>query len=91
MKHRAAVAALLLLAARLDARGSGLPPSPPDHEFNTVRGFLTMKDGVRLATTTFRPVAKDPSETFPVLFEFLPYRKDDSFYQRDYPLYSYFN
>jgi len=84
------VAALLLLAPRLDARDPGLPPSPPDYEFEVVRGFLGMKDGVRLAATYFRPVAKSPNETFPALFEFLPYRKDDSFYQRDYPLYSYF-
>jgi len=30
------------------------------------------------------------AEKFPVLFEMIPYRKDDSFYGRDYSLYSYF-
>jgi predicted acyl esterase len=80
----------LLCAARLEAKGPALPPSPPDHEFEIVRGFLEMKDGVHLAATYFRPVPKAPQETFPILFEFLPYRKDDSFYERDYPLYSYF-
>jgi predicted acyl esterase len=49
-----------------------------------------MPDGVRLAVTWFRPRARNSDETFPVLFEFLPYRKDDSFYERDYPLYGYF-
>lgn len=33
---------------------------------------------------------KKTGEHFPVLFEMLPYRKDDSFYIGDYPIYSYF-
>ncbi|UCE41257.1 MAG: CocE/NonD family hydrolase [Candidatus Aminicenantes bacterium] len=45
---------------------------------------------MRLSATLFLPIAKQEREKFPVLFEFLPYRKDDSFYLRDYPLYSYF-
>lgn len=49
-----------------------------------------MKDGVRLSATFFKPVPRSPSEKFPVLFEFLPYRKEDTFYLRDYPLYTYF-
>jgi putative CocE/NonD family hydrolase len=81
---------MLLLTPGLFANSPPLPPSPADHEFEIVRGFLAMKDGVRLAATYFRPLPKSPDETFPVLFELLPYRKDDSFYQRDYPLYSYF-
>jgi uncharacterized protein len=90
LRLRATGAAVVLLAAQLEAAGPGLPPSPPDYEFEIVRGFLPMKDGVRLAATYFRPLPKAPDETFPVLLELLPYRKDDSFYQRDYPLYSYF-
>ncbi len=53
-------------------------------------GTLTLKDGVHLAATYFKPRPRTKGERFPVLFEFLPYRKDDSFYIRDYPLYSYF-
>ncbi|MFI5209945.1 MAG: CocE/NonD family hydrolase, partial [Gemmatimonadales bacterium] len=49
-----------------------------------------MPDGIRLAVTWWRPTATRPGETFPVLLEYLPYRKDDSFYQRDFPLYDYF-
>ncbi len=49
-----------------------------------------MPDGVHLAVTFWRPVPRDSSERFPVLLELLPYHKDDSFYRRDYPLYSYF-
>lgn len=65
-------------------------PSAPDYEFEIIRDWLRMEDGVRLSATLFRPIAKKADEKFPVLFEFLPYRKDDSFYLRDYPLYSYF-
>jgi predicted acyl esterase len=65
-------------------------PSAPIYEFEIIRDWLVMKDGVRLSVTLFKPIAKQESEKFPVLFEFLPYRKDDSFYLRDYPLYSYF-
>ena len=89
MRGCAGALAASLFASGLFA-GPALPPSAPDHEFEIVRGFLAMQDGVRLAATYFRPMPKHPDETFPVLFEFLPYRKDDSFYQRDHPLYSYF-
>jgi predicted acyl esterase len=65
-------------------------PSAPDYEFEIIRDWLRMEDGVKLSATMFKPIAKHAEEKFPVLFEFLPYRKDDSFYLRDYPLYSYF-
>lgn len=56
-------------------------------DFTVERGWMKMADGVRLSTTVFRPA---PPGRYPVLLELLPYRKDDMFYQRDYPLYSYF-
>jgi predicted acyl esterase len=65
-------------------------PSAPDYDFEIVRDWMRMKDGVKLSATLFKPIAQQEKEKFPVLFEFLPYRKDDSFYLRDYPLYSYF-
>lgn len=64
--------------------------TPPVYKFVIENSWLTMKDGVRLSVTFFKPVPTFPNEKFPVLFEFLPYRKDDSFYLRDYPLYTYF-
>ncbi|KAI8801313.1 Alpha/Beta hydrolase protein [Cladochytrium replicatum] len=51
--------------------------------------WITMKDGVRLAVSYSYPVVdcvKDSStspQSFPVLFSYLPYRKDDSVYLRD--------
>ena len=63
---------------------------PPTHDFTIERVALTMRDGIRLATTLFRPISREPGERFPAILELLPYRKDDSFYRRDYPLHSYF-
>lgn len=60
------------------------------YRYTTTHSFLPMPDGTRLAITWWRPVPRTPGETFPVLLEYLPYRKDDSFYQRDFPLYDYF-
>lgn len=53
--------------------------------------WLTMPDGTRLATTLYVPrTGSKDSTRFPVLLEYLPYRKDDTFYIVDYPTYSYF-
>jgi predicted acyl esterase len=60
------------------------------YSFVIERGWLRMPDGVRLSVTYFRPTPRHSGERFPALLELLPYRKDDSFYRRDYPLYSYF-
>jgi putative CocE/NonD family hydrolase len=64
--------------------------SPPGYDFRTEDGWLTMKDGIRLAATYYAPVPRSPGERFPVLFEFLPYRKDDGGYVGVYSLYAYF-
>ncbi len=66
----------------------GTPPGA--YQFTIERGWLRMPDGVRLAVTYWRPTPRTSGERFPVLLEYLPYRKEDSFYQRDYPLYSWF-
>lgn len=74
--------AALLLAALAAA-------APAGRAFEIRRDTLVLKDGVRLSATYFLPRAKAAGERFPVLFEFLPYRKDDSFYLRDYELHTY--
>ncbi|MGH9649114.1 MAG: CocE/NonD family hydrolase, partial [Terriglobales bacterium] len=66
------------------------PPAPRAYKFEIQRAWLTMPDGVRLSATYFLPKARTAGERFPALLELLPYRKDDSFYLRDYPVYSYF-
>lgn len=65
-------------------------PSQPVYDFKIETGWIAMKDGIRLAATTYRPVPRAKGEKFPVLFEFLPYRKDDNGYIGNYSLYTYF-
>lgn len=65
-------------------------PQTAKYRFSVERRWLKMPDGVRLAATIYMPRAKRDGETFPVLLEILPYRKDDTFYIVDYPAYSYF-
>jgi len=60
------------------------------YDFKIEREHLKMKDGVGIAMTYYLPVPKNKGERFPVLFELLPYRKDDLFALRDYSLYTYF-
>jgi len=40
--------------------------------------WIPMPDGVRLAASLFMPADRDTSDKFPVLLEYLPYRKDES-------------
>jgi predicted acyl esterase len=47
---------------------------------------IVMTDGGRLAVTWWIPRPRTQDERFPALLELLPYRKDDSFYARDFPL-----
>lgn len=65
-------------------------PQAAKYRFSVERRWLKMPDGVRLAATIYMPRAKRDGETFPVLLEILPYRKDDTFYIVDYPAYSFF-
>ena len=60
------------------------------YEFTEKLDTLLMQDGTKLAVTYFMPTPKYDGEKFPPILELLPYRKDDLFYARDYPLYSYF-
>ncbi|NNF33969.1 MAG: CocE/NonD family hydrolase [Saprospiraceae bacterium] len=51
--------------------------------------WIPMPDGTRLAADLYLPVTDDSNETFPVLLEYLPYRKDEHRKLR-YPVFSYF-
>jgi predicted acyl esterase len=63
---------------------------PPTHEYRIEQGSIAMPDGTALAVTWWIPTPRTPGERFPALLEMLPYRKDDSFYARDFPLYDWF-
>jgi putative CocE/NonD family hydrolase len=82
------LAALLPSVSLLAQESSGL--SQPAYDFGIEAGWITMPDGVRLSATYYKPVPLVPDEKFPIVFEFLPYRKDDSGYIGTYSLYSYF-
>ena len=51
--------------------------------------WIPMPDGVRLAASLFMPANREATDTFPVLLEYLPYRKDESRKGR-FALFSYF-
>ncbi|HUC28787.1 MAG TPA: CocE/NonD family hydrolase [Candidatus Acidoferrum sp.] len=65
-------------------------PSPPAYGVRMEQAWIPMKDGVRLAATLYMPDGAKPSEKFPALLEYLPYRKDDGTAAGDYPKHSYF-
>ena len=78
---------LLALAA-----GTGIAadaPSSPEYGITLQEAWITMPDGVRLAADLYMPDGGDEGETFPVLLEYLPYRKTES-RGRNYSMYSYF-
>jgi putative CocE/NonD family hydrolase len=51
--------------------------------------WIPMPDGIRLAADLYVPADKRPDQKYPVLLEYLPYRKTES-RDRNYALYSYF-
>ncbi|MDQ7825607.1 MAG: CocE/NonD family hydrolase [Candidatus Eremiobacteraeota bacterium] len=72
---------------------SGASPSYPEEklcDFSIEKEKMVMKDGTGIAMTYYLPRAAGPGERFPVVFELLPYRKDDIFAMRDFSLYAYF-
>jgi putative CocE/NonD family hydrolase len=82
---------LVGIATRLVAWSVQPPlPSPPAYGVKVENVWIPMKDGVRLAASLFVPTGGKPTEKFPALLEYLPYRKDDGTIQRDYPMHTYF-
>lgn len=59
------------------------------YSFTSEKMWLSMPDGIRLSATLTIPIPKQTDENFPVLLEFKPYRKDDSFYNFNQPSISY--
>ena len=51
--------------------------------------WIPMEDGVRLAADIYMPPRRTAGGRYPVLLEYLPYRKDES-RARNFALYSYF-
>ncbi len=65
-------------------------PSPPAYDIRIEEAWITLPDGVRLSADLYLPSGgNSATETFPVLLEYLPYRKHEA-RSRNYGLYSYF-
>ena len=64
-------------------------PSAPEYEVRLEESWIAMPDGVRLAADLYMPDGGDTGENFPVLLEYLPYRKTEA-RSRNLSLYSYF-
>ena len=63
--------------------------SQPEYGIEIREAWIAMPDGVRLAADLYMPTGGVDGERFPVLLEYLPYRKDDSRPGR-YQAFSYF-
>ncbi len=63
--------------------------SPPQYGVVIREASIPMPDGVMLAADLYMPAGGTADERFPVLLEYLPYRKDES-RGRNYSHFSYF-
>lgn len=62
---------------------------PATYGMEIQTAWITMPDGVRLSADLYMPTGGKAGEKFPVLLEYLPYRKHEA-RSRNWPLYSYF-
>ncbi len=81
--------AWLSVGAQAGQARTKLPPSPAVFEMALEEVRIPMRDGVQLAADLWRPKGKGDRARFPVLLEYLPYRKDEGRGGR-YDLYAYF-
>jgi len=80
---------LLLFIDLVPAPGVAAEPvSPPAYGIQLTDTWITMPDGVRLSADLYLPTGGDAGK-FPVLLEYLPYRKDEDRGNR-YGAFSYF-
>jgi hypothetical protein len=63
--------------------------SAPEYRVEIRDAVIAMPDGARLAADLYLPIGDDEGRPFPVLLEYLPYRKDEG-RARTYKIYSYF-
>jgi putative CocE/NonD family hydrolase len=71
----------MFFAAAFAAAGAPRPaeePSPARFEIRMEEAAIPMPDGVSLAADVWRPKGPGDGERFPVLLEYLPYRKNES-------------
>jgi len=78
---------LLLFLQAFSAVAASESPSTYGMEIRSA--WIAMPDGTRLSADLYRPTGGKADEKFPVLLEYLPYRKREA-QSRNWPLYSYF-
>jgi len=86
----AAAAVVAVACAPESFGGTDLDGSLPDDGIEFHEAWIPMPDGVRLAADLWVPEGSDADVKYPVLLEYLPYRKNESRSPRNYPLFSYF-
>jgi len=90
---RSSIAATVLVCAGLagsgEAAATAAKPSPPANQVAMREAWIPMPDGIRLAADLWMPAGGKKGERFPVLLEYLPYRKTEGRGDR-YGLYAYF-
>jgi hypothetical protein len=90
MSVRHSLAALVSVLVAITAPAiAAEPPSEPQYGIALREASIPMPDGVRLAADLYVPEGAAAGARFPVLLEYLPYRKTEA-RGRNYPLYSYF-
>lgn len=65
------------------------PPSAPEYAVALEEAWIPMPDGVRLAADLYVPTGGSEEREYPVLLEYLPYRKTEA-RGRNYSLCAYF-
>jgi predicted acyl esterase len=80
---------LVLLIISAGAHSQSRLPNVTHEGIEVKEIWIPMPDGVRLAASLFMPADREADAKFPVLLEYLPYRKDESRNDR-FSLFSYF-
>ncbi|MGB7740956.1 MAG: CocE/NonD family hydrolase, partial [Steroidobacteraceae bacterium] len=81
-------ATLLLLLLLFADNARAAEPSAPRYGMELKEAWIALPDGVRLAADLYVPTGAAADTKFPVLLEYLPYRKTEG-RGRNWPLYSY--
>ena len=78
---------LFLLLSLTSATAFAATERPANYGMELHTAWISMPDGVRLAADLFEPTGGKAGEKFPVLLEYLPYRKYEA-RSRNWPVYS---
>ena len=89
MRFRVTLLSLICIGVSGCSPEEIVEPSAPIYEIDLQETWIPLPDGVRLAADLFVPKGGEEGERFPVLLEYLPYRKAE-YRGRNYALYSYF-